>query len=392
MSDLDIIEITKRNHFLKKCIIVNTIMFIFLSSSLIFTGFTTRKIYIYKNFKKTLSLKRQNSSIIYKLIKISYFLKDKERLIIDGKDGDTKDNAFNILNDCFITTPHLRKKIYRGKTNTILIDNTKNSFSVPEPMFLTNKDKGKNNYISTLELNGIFSKKISSEKKFSINDDNIFLSGNNFLFLHDKNYLKISKKPHLKYIKNDADKKKEKVYDIKSNKMEVFFDEKYSTFNKNVVFNDGDTIIKSQFAKVYFNDEQQPTDIFISDNINATNGKNSATSEFGYFDIEKNMLILYKNVYLYSKNNSSDGEFYIYDTNNKTTISFNENTIFYQKDEQKNVYKILKKIAQEVDEVDKQFILDVIENNKKNNAKQLIIKNSENYNIDRTKRTRTNIF
>ncbi len=392
MSDLDIIEITKKNHFLKKCIIVNTIMFIFLSSSLIFTGFTTRKIYIYKNFKKTLSLKRQNSSIIYKLIKISYFLKDKERLIIDGKNGDTKDNAFNILNDCFITTPHLRKKIYRGKTNTILIDNTKNSFSVPEPMFLTNKDKGKNNYISTLELNGIFSKKISSEKKFSINDDNIFLSGNNFLFLHDKNYLKISKKPHLKYIKNDADKKKEKVYDIKSNKMEVFFDEKYSTFNKNVVFNDGDTIIKSQFAKVYFNDEQQPTDIFISDNINATNGKNSATSEFGYFDIEKNMLILYKNVYLYSKNNSSDGEFYIYDTNNKTTISFNENTIFYQKDEQKNVYKILKKIAQEVDEVDKQFILDVIENNKKNNAKQLIIKNSENYNIDRTKRTRTNIF
>jgi len=392
MSDLDIIEITKRNRFLKKCIIVNTIMFIFLSSSLIFTGFTTRKIYIYKNFKKTLSLKRQNSSIIYKLIKISYFLKDKERLIIDGKDGDTKDNAFNILNDCFITTPHLRKKIYRGKTNTILIDNTKNSFSVPEPMFLTNKDKGKNNYISTLELNGIFSKKISSEKKFSINDDNIFLSGNNFLFLHDKNYLKISKKPHLKYIKNDADKKKEKVYDIKSNKMEVFFDKKYSTFNKNVVFNDRDTIIKSQFAKVYFNDEQQPTDIFISDNINATNGKNSATSEFGYFDIEKNMLILYKNVYLYSKNNSSDGEFYIYNTNNKTTISFNENTIFYQKDEQKNVYKILKKIAQEVDEVDKQFILDVIENNKKNNAKQLIIKNSENYNIDRTKRTRTNIF
>ena len=259
-------------------------------------------------------------------------------------------------------------------------------------MFLTNKDKGKNNYISTLELNGIFSKKISSEKKFSINDDNIFLSGNNFLFLHDKNYLKISKKPHLKYIKNDADKKKEKVYDIKSNKMEVFFDKKYSTFNKNVVFNDRDTIIKSQFAKVYFNDEQQPTDIFISDNINATNGKNSATSEFGYFDIEKNMLILYKNVYLYSKNNSSDGEFYIYNTNNKTTISFNENTIFYQKDEQKNVYKILKKIAQEVDEVDKQFILDVIENNKKNNAKQLIIKNSENYNIDRTKRTRTNIF
>ena len=391
MSDLDLNKITKKNHFQKKCIIINTIIFIFLSSSLIFTGFTTRKIYIYKNFKKTLSLKRQNSSIIYKLIKISYFLKDKEQLIIDGKDGDTKDNAFNILKDCFITTPHLRKKIYKGKTNTILIDNTKNSFSIPEPMFLTNRDEGKNNYISTLELSGIFSKKISSEKKFSINDDDIFLSGNNFLFLHDKNYLKISKQPHLKYIKNDTDKK-EKIYDIKSNKMEVFFDEKYSTFNKNVVFNDGDAIIKSQFAKIYFNEERQPTDIFTSDDINATHDENSATSDFGYFDIEKNMLILYKNVYLYSKNNSSDGEFYIYDTNNKTTISFNENTIFYQKDEQKNVYKILKKIAQEVGEADKQFILDVIKKNKKNNTKQLIIKNSENYNIDRTKRTRTNIL
>ena len=95
-------------------------------------------------------------------------------------------------------------------------------------------------------------------------------------------------------------------------------------------------------------------------------------------------------IYANSKGNKSSGEFYIYNTNDETIMTFNEYTILPKK-ERKNIYEILEKLSNEVNLFDKNYILNVIKNNKKNISNK-ISKNSENYNVDRTKRIKINIF
>ncbi len=286
---IDIKQITQEKERQKKHIIIYITMFIFSFFSIVTTCLKFRNIYINKNFKKTDSLKEQKVSILSNNTTITYFLKDGKQLIINGKNGKVKNDNLTTLYECFIITPQLRNKIYRGKTDIINLDN-KNILSIPNKMYLINRDNGQYNYISATNVNIVFEKEIFSKQQFSVNDDDIFLSGDNFLFLINENYFRIDKKPHLKITKITNEKKE--IYDIKSSIMELFFEKKYATFNKNVVFVTDDVIINSQFAKTYFNNEKRITDIFMSDKINAMQKDKKVKSDFGYFDINKNILIL----------------------------------------------------------------------------------------------------
>ena len=379
-------NIEKQKKYTIKIILVLFVFSIFILFSLIFISVRSHSIYFLKE-NTNFSFKKQNSSILSKNTDIINFLKKNERFIINSKFVDTKSDNFNILKDCIVTTPHIRNKIYRGNTKIIYMNGNDGSFFVPKLLRLTNNDNKQNNYILTKKCNGIFSEKIKSDKPFVVNDEDLFLSGDNFLFLHKNKYLEITKNTHLihKKIINENEKQQSETYDIRSVRMEAFGDEKYANFYKNVKFKTNDSVINSQFAKIYLDDRDNPTDIFFSKEINVLQEGNKITSDFGYFNIEKNLLILYKNVFIKSENSYSNGEYYFYNTADKTTISFNENTIFHSKN-QNDIYSILQKLAKEVDKSDKNRILQFIAKNKKNTVNRTI-KYSENYNIDRTKRT-----
>ena len=173
----------------------------------------------------TIEFQAQNSSILSNHSIIYRFFKKNERLVINSQNADIKHNNLNILHHNHITTPHIRNKIYKGTTELIIVDGDKNIFTIPDEMYLTNNTNGQNNYISTQELHGTFSHEIESNLPFAVNDDDLFISGDNLFFLQQDNYLKITKNSHLIYTKQPADMQKNKqnkpvVYDIKSEKMQ----------------------------------------------------------------------------------------------------------------------------------------------------------------------------
>ena len=356
----------------------------------IVTFITAEKEIKIKDNAKITSLKTRNSSIISQDVIITYFFKNNEKITVKSSNADVRKNNINLLKNCHITTQRLRNKIYRGKTDLIKIDNYKNTFFIPKKIYLTNNSNGQNNYISAKNISGSFSNEIKSDYYFAIKDDDIFLSGNNFFISCKKNYLKIDNNPHLIYTKKTKSKNNEQIYDIRSKKMQFFGNDNIAIFNKNVDFLHNNNLIQSQFAKVYFNQEKRPTDIFVYDKVSIVNLKNSITADYGYFDVANDIILMYQNVNVTSKEKTSSGEFYLYDIKKKTTISFTENTAVPKK-EQNRIYNILKKISKELDEEQSKHIDDVIENSKKNAAIKALYNNGDNYNIDRTKRTKISI-
>ena len=369
---------------------------IFIITSLVVIGFKQNKVYISNNLS-TKSFKQQNLSINSTNATINNFLKKNEKLIIKSKQVLTKNDNNNTLEECQITTPNIRKKIYNGKTKIIKTNSSTNAFEIPNKIHLKNNDNGQNNYIIGTKISGILTEYAQSDKPFMINDDDVYLSGDNFYFRIYDNYLKITKNAHLIYTKENIDKQNNKhqklkitKYDIKSVKMELFETKNYATFHKNVIFNAEDVTIKSQFGKVYFNKQKELTDVFISDSVRITEDNKLVIADFGYLDIENNLLVLYKNITLTSPDNYSNGELYLYNTKDKTSTTFNENTVLQEK-EQYCVNNILKKLAKNINNSDKKDLFLILKKINQNIRKKNS-KNSENYGIDRSKRTKVNIF
>ena len=375
----------------------------------ILVGVQNKTVYVKTGFK-TISFKEEKTSAISQNTIVTYFLKNQDKAIITSVNADAKNDNYNLLKDCIIQTPNIRNKVYNGKTETIEIDGDKNSFIIPNYMYLENHTNKQDNFIMTNELHGSFDNEIVSNLPFKINDDDLFLSGDNLYILTKTNYLKITKNSHLIYtkkdtqketktnkktkintdIKNQEDKKhKPEIYDITSVIMEVFGDKNYAILKSDVKIVNDNKNVNSQYAKIYFNNEQKPTDMFISKDIMITQDENIATSDFGFFDIQNNLILLYKNVFINSGNNKSNGEFYIYNVENKSSFTFNRYTILPQQ-EQRRVYDILNKLAKEVGLFDRNYILDVIKDNQLN-VKLNVSRSSENYSIDRTKRTKVTI-
>ena len=340
-----------------------------------------------KNNFKTISLKEQNSSIIADDVVITHFLNKQEKITVRSLTMDRKNDDVNVLNDCFITTPHLRGKIYRGNTDLIEIDENRNYFSIPKKVYLVNKNKIGHNFIAGENINGEYFGVIESNKPFKIKDDDIFLSGDNFSFSTKENCFFIKKKAHLIYTKI----LNKEVYDIKSNEMKVFGNDNFAILNEDVKFLYNDNVLTSQFAKIYFDIDKRPTNIFISNNVKIVSNNNEVKSDFGYFDVQNNLLLLYGNVNIFSKTNTSSGEFYIYNLLDKSVVSFTENTIL-PKRQQDNIYKILEKISEELNLQHKSYILNFVKNNKIYNNIDALHNYGVNYNIDRQKRTKIEVM
>ena len=377
--------ILKYKRFTMNILRLHIFVALFIFFIFILNIFLEYKIEIKNNFK-TISLKEQNSSIIANDVTITHFLNKQEKITVRSLTMDRKNDNVNVLNDCFITTPHLRGKIYRGNTDLIEIDEHRNYFSIPKRVYLVNKNKIGYNFIAGENINGEYFGVIESNKPFKIKDDDIFLSGDNFSFSTKENCFFIKKKAHIIYTKIPN----KEVYDIKSNEMKVFGNDNFAILNEDIKFLYNDNVLTSQFAKIYFDADKRPTNIFISNNVKIVHNGNEAKSDFGYFDIQNNLLLLYSNVNIISKTNASSGEFYIYNLLDKSVVSFTENTIL-PKNQQDNIYKILEKISEELNLQQKLYIVNFVKNNKIYNNANALHNYGVNYNIDRQKRTKIEV-
>ncbi len=339
---------------------------------------------IKKNFQTFLSAS-QRMIVTGKDELTTFFLKKGDSFCVKNKEVDVNGDDDGIFRHCNIQTPHIRKKVYTGDTKIIEINGKDDSFRIPYETILRN---GKSNYIHTNELHGILTEKILSSRPFEINDDDLFLSGDNLLVLHKNNYIKTTKNAHLRQIK-----KKDSVYDIRSELMEYFGKEHICKFAKDVIFTTGDSVVKGQLAKVYLDKDDNIESIFMKDDVSVRQDNNSARSDYGYFDVETNMIALYKNVVLNSNDGVGSDEFYVYDISDKTSIAFSENVIL-NTDDAKRMYRVFSKLAIDVPLEDKIHIERIINDNARNrkNADSVKENDGDNEIIDRSKRVRAKIF
>ncbi len=346
-----------------------------------------RAIIINSGFK-TKHFAKENTSTISQQADTTTFLKNEEKLIIRSKTTETKNNKINLLFQNHIITPHIRGKIYEGDTEKIEINDGKQEFKIPHEMLLKN---GKKNYIHTQTATGNFDGQTQSDLPFKINDDDLFLSGDNFFADEKTNYLLSTKNSHIiqTQMKPKNGKNTTQKYDIKSEKAEVFGEKHIAEFTKKVVFTTDNNIVKSAFARTYFDEKYNITGTFLEKNVKIINKDIDATSNFAYFDTNLNLVVLYDNVKIVNKSTQLNNEIYIYNTENKTSMSFNENAKI-SKTEAEAIYTILNELSQELTEKHKRKIHNVIKMHKRNKNKSS--KESDNSNINRNKRAKINLY
>ena len=352
------------NNILSKMTILFSVFLIIVFSLIILIiGISNRNVSI-ENKIITDSFKKENINTISQNVINDFFINKYEKLTIYSNSSTTNDDV-NTLNDNNIITPNIRKKIYIGKTDLIQFYNSKNYFIIPSKMHLENN---KINYIDTQELEGNLNDAIMSQKPFKINDDDLFLSGDNLYFIPNKNYLKITQNSHLIQTKINK-QNQQKKYDIKSQQMEYIGEKNTTYFVKDVFFNDEENFVECQFSKVYLDDNNEIKDIFLQDKVKITQKKSVAIADYGFFDKQNNLVLLYKNVVLKSKDDISKTNIYIYNTEDKSSISINEYTPLTKKE--------------------KKTIINFIETNK--NAKIEKISSSDNKNVYREKRAKVKL-
>ena len=368
-------------------IIRNAVLFVFVISSiailaivLVIVSFSNKSIYIGSGLQ-TVSFQKENLSAIMEHNKLDYFFKNSEKLTIDSQQVNSKNNNFTILWQNSITTPTLNGKIYKGPTEYIFLRKKDKQFSVPGPLTLTNSDK---NYIKTLELHGNLDKEVISDLFFEAMEEDKFISGDDLYYDIQRNYFKISNHAYLYQI-NDNTK-----YEVKSQQMEVFNLQNIAELSNNVVFTDNEETLYCDFARLFFDNQHKITDIFFRGHIVINQADNQITANYGFFDKQRHMMLLYNQVVLTSTNGNSANEFYFYDTDTKTGFSFNENTKNRTIDKT-IIYNMLHKISHNLPKQHRKRIMTVIRGNKKHQLRRSNNK-GENYNLDRDKRVIINIM
>lgn len=347
----------------------------------------------------TVAFKEQKLTSVARNVKIAYFINtENEKVIIEGAHGTSGDENDNVMKNCIIKTPHLRDKIYSGPTEIIEFNGGNGNFNVPKPTSLYNSDFGQKNYIKTTSLAGNYNDVITSDKPFSIQDEDLFLSGDNLYLVATEKYLRITKNAHVQQntaLKRKVDKlKKQNIYDIKSQKMEVLGKDNTVIFEKNVVFNNGNLTVTSEYGRLLFDDEYKIRNIFISKSVNIKQKDSNITSDFGFYNKEKENMVFYKNVELKNKNGYSKNDFYFYDTKREEGMTFGERTPL-DSVEQRKIYDLLDDFVNALnDDKNKNYIRKIVNENEKFNKerrRKKETKTDEEVVIDRTKRVRVKI-
>lgn len=376
-------------------------LFIIVGLSVIGVAFViyniSKKVITIKQNVDIVKLKKLDMNVDAKNAIITYFLRDKEKFILYGKKLENTIKNQNLLNDCIIKTPHIRGKIYKGPTK--IIELTGAELNIP---FYTKLINGKN-YIEFTELKGDISDILTSKKPFQVYDDDMYLSGDNVILKPNTNYIKITKKPHLiidneykTHIndKNYSYKNSTNFYDLKAKIFEVFGDEGLFLADKNVVLTRKNDIIKSQHLKATVEKNTNKIDyIFLSKDVLIQNKDSEIVADYGFFQANKNMVVFYKNVIAKTKTQKTNGDFYIYNTQNENGSTFNQYTIL-SKQEQGEFYNLLEHLKKHLSKDEEEYIDFVIKSNKEyikkynSNKKQ---KKTERVVLDRSKKVRAKI-
>ena len=369
-----------------------------ISIALVVIAFLKENVKIRKHML-TVAFKEQKLTSVARNVKITYFIDtENEKVIIEGAHGTSGDENDNVMKNCIIKTPHLRDKIYSGPTEIIEFNGSNGNFNVPKQMSLYNNDFGQKNYIKTTSLDGNYNDVITSDRPFSIQDEDLFLSGDNLYLVATEKYLRITKNAHVQQntaLKRKVDKsKKQNIYDIKSQKMEVLGKDSTVIFEKNVVFNNGNLTVKSEYGRLLFDDEYKIRNIFLSKSVHIQQKDSNITSDFGFYNKEKESMVFYKNVELKNKNGYSKNDFYFYDTKREEGMTFGERTPL-DGAEQRKIYDLLDDFVNALnDDKNKNYIKKIINENERFNKerrRKKDTKTDKDVVIDRTKRVRVNI-
>ena len=362
-------------------------MFFFISLSL-FTILSLLFYYSIKSkniFVKNISHEKQNkieqtSSFVNK-IHIKFFFEKNNNLSIKSEKIDFIQNNIRFFNSIIKQT--IGDNTYKGKIKFIDFDKKNKYFNVNDEFFIQNS---KNEIIKFKELHGDFNDFTSSNQPFFYRNKFLQIYGENFNFSNKNKTLSIKGKTIIN-VKHKKNKKTKYNIQITPNNMSVYFNEKYAVCDDILIKINNDIVIKSKNVKFSF-DKNNIVYFLFKDNILITTKTTTMIAEKSLFDFKNNLLVLFKNVAIKSKKNSSKSEYYIYDINNDFAITFNVYTYLEQR-ERNNIYYILNELANNLDKNDKKYIKTTIKQNKQ------FIKQSKtdanNY-IDRSKRTQITFF
>lgn len=362
-------------------------MFFFISLSL-FTILSLLFYYSIKSkniFVKNISHEKQNkieqtSSFVNK-IHIKFFFEKNNNLSIKSEKIDFIQNNIRFFNSIIKQT--IGDNTYKGKIKFIDFDKKNKYFNVNDEFFIQNS---KNEIIKFKELHGNFNDFTSSNQPFFYRNKFLQIYGENFNFSNKNKTLSIKGKTIIK-VKHKKNKKTKYNIQITLNNMNVYFNKKYAVCDDILIKINNDIVIKSKNVKFSF-DKNNIVYFLFKDNILITTKTTTMIAEKSLFDFKNNLLVLFKNVAIKSKKNSSKSEYYIYDINNDFAITFNVYTYLEQR-ERNNIYYILNELANNLDKNDKKYIKNTIKQNKQ------FIKQSKtdanNY-IDRSKRTQITFF
>ena len=365
---------------------------ILLAFVIIFTIILIVSLFVYVKTKKEINLKKKfytaltnKLSYIGNKFNLTYFLSNNKKLIIKGDKIEVDNENNYVANDCIINIDNIRNKIYSGPTETILLDKS-NNFNIPKKTILTNN----NNYIIFNELSGAMKNNIITDKHFQIYDEETFLEGDNAFMTPNKDYLRIDKKPHLiidneyknhKFDKKYTYKKSNDLYDLTAKVFELFGKDDLFFAKNNVVIINKDGILKSNFLKAKTDRANNELKyVFLSKDVDITQKDSNIKSDYAYFEKITEKVVFYSNVFMKSKRNTTNGDFYIYEPKKDSGITFNQYTLL-SKQEQKENYAILRRMCVNLKQKDVDYINFVIK------ANQEYI---NNYNLNKDKNKKKN--
>ena len=231
---------------------------------------------------------------------------------------------------------------------------------------------------------------IITDKHFQIYDEETFLEGDNAFMTPNKDYLRIDKKPHLiidneyklhKFDKKYTYKKSNDLYDLTAKVFELFGKDDLFFAKNNVVIINKDGILKANFLKAKTDRANNELKyVFLSKDVDITQKDSNIKSDYAYFEKITEKVVFYSNVFMKSKRNTTNGDFYIYEPKKDSGITFNQYTLL-SKQEQKENYAILRRMCVNLKQKDVDYINFVIK------ANQEYI---NNYNLNKDKNKKKN--
>jgi len=381
ISMIKIINGLEEKHQIRFSIILSVFASLFIVIFLLFiSSITSKSIYVKNNNNNT---KLNDNSILFAENSIfNFFTKDNKNIKIQSQTIEITKNEEQTLKNSTIKTKDFFNTEYEGKTDLIEINNNNKTFRIPNNLEFYDLNNT-NDFLKLSNIYGAFSGEIHSKKFIEFKRKNLSIFAKNYQLSIDKKHLKINDKIEITF------KTKKDLIKLQSKETDIFLNDNKISINGKIKIKFNNNFIYTRNILFSLDDNNKITNLIIFDNndVKIKYEKAKIKAKFVYFDFKENMLVMYKDVSIKNDKNFSTTEFYIFDIPKKYSLTFNKNTIL-QKNEKEKVYKILKKLSQNVNEKEKEYIDYVIKYNKSLNAKN----KEDDLKLNRTKRTKIILF